>query len=80
MSFARLSASAQRHDVLLAQDRDRTLDQEARALAGIGYDAIAEQDLFVGLEFDLEGHIRLLAQRSHRCRMPVNGELKNNEA
>src|SRR5690606_27563122 len=43
-------------DVLFAQDRGHALDEQARALIGIGDHAIAHDEFLAGLEFDLERH------------------------
>src|SRR5690554_428630 len=45
-------------NVLLAEDRRVALDEEARALVVVGDDAVAENEAFAGLEFDLESHVR----------------------
>jgi hypothetical protein len=54
------------HDVLLAQDRDVTLDDKTGPLIGIGHDAIANQDALVRLELDAECHGRNLPWLSTR--------------
>jgi len=43
-------------DILLAQDRHLAVDQQARALVGIGDHAIADNDALAGLELDFQGH------------------------
>src|SRR6185436_5216460 len=43
-------------DVLLAQDRARSLDHQPGSLIAIGDDGLANQNAFVGLELDLERH------------------------
>src|SRR5690606_24545169 len=45
-------------DVLLTQDRRLAVNEQSRALVGIGDDAIADDQTFAGLELDLEGHGR----------------------
>ena len=45
-----------RQDVLLAQDRRITIDQECRTVLGIGDDALADHDSFERLQLDSEGH------------------------
>jgi len=45
------------HDVFFAQDRDVVaVDQEPRALIGVGDHAGADDDSLVRLEFDFQGH------------------------
>ena len=52
-----------RQDVFFAQDRDPVaVDQESRALIGVGDDAGADDDPFVRLEFDFQGHAVLLCR------------------
>jgi len=64
-ALRRAIGAAQRHDVLFAQDRNRALDDKPRALIGIGHDAVAEDDALVWLEFDLQGHGRILVTPAH---------------
>ena len=46
------------HDVLFAQDRHLSLDEQPRALIDIGDDAIANDHTFVRFELDLQRHDR----------------------
>lgn len=55
-AFGRGVGALGRENILFPQDRHMTFDHKARALAGIGDDAFAEDDAFPGLEFHLEGH------------------------
>src|ERR1700684_212500 len=42
-------------NILLAQDRDLAVDHQARALIGIGDDALADDDALARLKLNLQG-------------------------
>lgn len=55
-AFRRRIGALGGHDVLFAQDGDLSFDQEAPPLVVIGDHALADDNSFAWLEFDLQGH------------------------
>src|SRR5262249_23107708 len=56
-AFSRGIGPRWRQNVLLSQDRACALDQQPGALIAVGDDGLADQDSFIGFEFNLERHV-----------------------